>query len=79
MVFQLRIVSLPLPANLAHRGRHVETSSPLLVEAKLQVLRLTKVDVAPACSGSHIPGYIASPKLKDAGKVFVVSVNDAFV
>jgi peroxiredoxin 5 len=33
----------------------------------------------PTCSDSHIPGYIANPNLKDAGKVFVVSVNDAFV
>ena len=33
----------------------------------------------PACSESHIPGYINSPKLKGAGSVFVVSVNDAFV
>ncbi|KAF4126060.1 hypothetical protein GMORB2_1306 [Geosmithia morbida] len=31
------------------------------------------------CSSSHVPSYINSPKLKDAGKVFVVSVNDAFV
>lgn len=34
---------------------------------------------SPACSESHIPGYINSSKLKDAGNVFVVSVNDAFV
>ncbi|KAH7409946.1 AhpC/TSA family protein [Phaeosphaeria sp. MPI-PUGE-AT-0046c] len=34
---------------------------------------------SPACSESHIPGYVNSPKLKDAGKVFVVSVNDPFV
>jgi len=34
---------------------------------------------SPTCSDSHIPSYISSPKLKDAGKVFVVSVNDAFV
>ncbi|OCK82004.1 Redoxin [Lepidopterella palustris CBS 459.81] len=34
---------------------------------------------SPACSESHIPGYINSPKLRDAGSVFVVSVNDAFV
>ncbi|KAF2088434.1 AhpC/TSA family protein [Saccharata proteae CBS 121410] len=34
---------------------------------------------SPACSESHIPGYINSPKLKDAGSVFVVSVNDPFV
>jgi 2-Cys peroxiredoxin 5 len=34
---------------------------------------------SPSCSDSHIPGYINSAKLKDAGSVFVVSVNDAFV
>jgi len=34
---------------------------------------------SPSCSETHIPGYISSPKLKSAGKVFVVSVNDAFV
>jgi len=33
----------------------------------------------PSCSNSHIPGYINSKKLKDAGKVFVVAVNDPFV
>ncbi|KAL8784147.1 MAG: hypothetical protein Q9213_004121 [Squamulea squamosa] len=33
----------------------------------------------PSCSASHIPGYLNSQKLKNAGKVFVVSVNDAFV
>ncbi|OAA82076.1 Thioredoxin-like fold protein [Akanthomyces lecanii RCEF 1005] len=31
------------------------------------------------CSSKHIPSYINSPKLKDAGKVFVLSVNDPFV
>ncbi|TVY55855.1 Peroxisomal membrane associated protein 20 [Lachnellula cervina] len=34
---------------------------------------------SPTCTDSHIPGFIAHPKLKSAGKVFVVSVNDAFV
>ncbi|KAG9231034.1 Redoxin-domain-containing protein [Amylocarpus encephaloides] len=34
---------------------------------------------SPACSESHIPGYINHPKLKEAGKVFVVAVNDPFV
>jgi peroxiredoxin len=33
----------------------------------------------PSCSESHIPGYINYKNLKDAGDVFVVSVNDAFV
>ncbi|KXH66584.1 IBR domain-containing protein [Colletotrichum salicis] len=34
---------------------------------------------SPACSASHIPSYINHPKLKEAGSVFVVSVNDPFV
>ncbi|KAF4535711.1 Tsa family protein [Lasiodiplodia theobromae] len=34
---------------------------------------------SPACSSSHIPGYISHPKLAAAGQVFVVSVNDPFV
>ncbi|KAF2487269.1 AhpC/TSA family protein [Neohortaea acidophila] len=34
---------------------------------------------SPSCSAKHIPGYIKSPHLKDAGQVFVVSVNDPFV
>ncbi|CZS93634.1 probable peroxiredoxin-5, mitochondrial precursor [Rhynchosporium agropyri] len=34
---------------------------------------------SPTCSDSHIPEFLAHPKLKSAGKVFVVSVNDAFV
>ena len=34
---------------------------------------------SPSCSESHIPGYINYAGLKDAGEVFVVSVNDAFV
>jgi len=34
---------------------------------------------SPSCSNSHIPGYINHPGLKDAGQVFVVSVNDPFV
>lgn len=31
------------------------------------------------CSSSHVPSYLNHPKLKDAGSVFVVSVNDPFV
>ncbi|RDW78238.1 redoxin [Coleophoma crateriformis] len=34
---------------------------------------------SPSCSNSHIPGYINSPKLKSAGDVFVIAVNDPFV
>ncbi|KAK2609758.1 hypothetical protein N8I77_003244 [Diaporthe amygdali] len=34
---------------------------------------------SPGCSQKHIPSYLTHPNLKDAGKVFVVSVNDPFV
>lgn len=34
---------------------------------------------SPTCSDTHIPEYIKSASLSSAGKVFVVSVNDAFV
>ena len=34
---------------------------------------------SPACSSSHIPGYIQHPKTKDFDFVGVISVNDAFV
>lgn len=32
-----------------------------------------------ACSATHVPSYLRHPKIKDAGQVFVVAVNDAFV
>jgi peroxiredoxin len=32
-----------------------------------------------ACSQQHVPSYMSHPAIKDAGQVFVVSVNDAFV
>lgn len=34
---------------------------------------------SPACSAKHIPGYINHKALRNAGQVFVVSVNDPFV
>jgi 2-Cys peroxiredoxin 5 len=40
---------------------------------------LMVIPVGPTCSDSHIPGFIAHPKIGSAGKVFVISVNDAFV
>ncbi|OAP53784.1 hypothetical protein AYL99_12003 [Fonsecaea erecta] len=33
----------------------------------------------PGCSDYHVPGYINSNQLKDAGGAFVVSVHEAFV
>lgn len=35
--------------------------------------------LGPSCSNTHVPGFINHPKLKNAGKVFVVAVNDPFV
>lgn len=32
-----------------------------------------------ACSQQHVPSFMSHPSIKDAGQVFVVSVNDAFV
>jgi len=32
-----------------------------------------------ACSQQHVPSYMSHPRIGDAGQVFVVSVNDAFV
>ncbi|KAF2772534.1 Redoxin [Teratosphaeria nubilosa] len=34
---------------------------------------------SPSCSETHVPGYINFKDLKNAGKVFVVAVNDPFV
>lgn len=34
---------------------------------------------SPACSDTHVPGYIADPKTKQFDKVFCIGVNDAFV
>ncbi|KAJ5976188.1 hypothetical protein N7481_009895 [Penicillium waksmanii] len=51
-----------------------------LVENSPRDLELTTfARPGPACSASHIPGYINHPKLKEAGPVFVVAVNDPFV
>jgi len=36
-------------------------------------------NIGPSCSNSHVPGYINHKKLKDAGNVFVIAVNDPFV
>jgi 2-Cys peroxiredoxin 5 len=43
-----------------------------------RISKLTR-NPGPTCSDSHIPGFIKHPKIKGAGKVFVVSVNDPFV
>ncbi|KAJ5505652.1 Redoxin [Penicillium expansum] len=39
----------------------------------------TPAAFSPACSSTHVPGFINHPKLKEAGQAFVISVNDPFV
>lgn len=34
---------------------------------------------SPGCSQKHIPSYLTHPNLKEAGKTFVISINDPFV
>ena len=60
---------------LSYVHTHHLTPEPESYQLDIILIALT----GPACSDTHIPGYIAHSKLKSAGKVFVVSVNDAFV
>lgn len=64
--FAQRLISF----NLALASLHVRLQTALTANLK---------PTGPSCSSTHIPGYIHSSKLKNAGKVFVVSINDPFV
>lgn len=57
----------------------LENISKLMAPQFHTLLGVLTHSIGPACSETHIPGYINSSKLKSAGKVFVVAVNDAFV
>jgi 2-Cys peroxiredoxin 5 len=46
---------------------------------KQKLLFGTDILQGPACSSTHVPGFINHPKLKEAGQAFVISVNDPFV
>ena len=59
------------PGNKVNLAEEMDTGKSLLIGVPAAF--------SPSCSNSHIPGYISHPKLSSAGKVFVVSVNDAFV
>ncbi|KAK6953582.1 hypothetical protein Daesc_005887 [Daldinia eschscholtzii] len=59
------------PGNKVNLAKEFETADGVIVGVPAAF--------SGACSEKHIPSYIKSPKLKDAGRVFVVSVNDAFV
>ncbi|CAD0055793.1 unnamed protein product [Aureobasidium pullulans] len=56
----------------------VKVSIPKLLKGKGLIIGVPAA-FSPSCSESHIPGYINYKNLKDAGDVFVVSVNDPFV
>lgn len=43
------------------------------------LIPVADVMAGPSCSNSHIPGFINHKKLKSAGDVFVIAVNDPFV
>lgn len=59
------------PGNKVNLAREFEAANGVIVGVPAAF--------SGACSEKHIPSYIQSPKLRDAGRVFVVSVNDAFV
>ena len=78
------------PGNLVNLSEELETGNGLIIGVPAAFsmvffgsggsLRLsTKGTSGPSCSNSHVPGFMNHPKLKDAGKVFVVAVNDPFV
>ncbi|KAH6677430.1 Redoxin [Halenospora varia] len=59
------------PGNKVNLSEEVKTGKSLLIGVPAAF--------SPGCSNSHIPGYINHKSLKDAGKVFVIAVNDPFV
>ncbi|KAI1807455.1 AhpC/TSA family protein [Daldinia bambusicola] len=59
------------PGNKVNLAKEFETANGVIVGVPAAF--------SGACSEKHVPSYIKSPKLRDAGRVFVVSVNDAFV
>jgi 2-Cys peroxiredoxin 5 len=63
---------LTLTASAPEQVRWRPTMPPLRIS-------IANVMIGPSCSNSHIPGFINHKKLKSAGDVFVVAVNDPFV
>ncbi|RYP19783.1 hypothetical protein DL767_009589 [Monosporascus sp. MG133] len=59
------------PGNKVSLGRELAGTSGLIIGVPAAF--------SGACSQVHVPGYINHPRIKDAGRVFVVSVNDPFV
>ncbi|RYO85976.1 hypothetical protein DL766_001841 [Monosporascus sp. MC13-8B] len=59
------------PGNKVSLGRELAGASGLIIGVPAAF--------SGACSQVHVPGYVKHPRIKDAGRVFVVSVNDPFV
>lgn len=75
------------PGNKVNLAKELKGKGMVIgVPAAFSTVRLEQLMCAiadnftgPACSATHIPAYVNHAKLKDAGDVFVVSVNDPFV
>ncbi|PGH26580.1 hypothetical protein AJ80_01709 [Polytolypa hystricis UAMH7299] len=67
----LEVLAENSPGNNVNLAKELGTGKGLIIG--------TPGAFSPACSATHVPGYINHPKLKDAGKVFVLAVNDPFV
>ena len=71
----------PIPSTELHEsspGNKINLANELSSQKKALIIGVPGA-FSPACSASHVPGYISHPALKNAGKVFVIGVNDAFV
>lgn len=76
------LAGTPIPSVALHEsspGNKVDLAAELA--NKKGVIIGVPAAFSPACSSSHVPGFMNHPKVKDgsAGSVFVVAVNDAFV
>ncbi|KAJ5809808.1 Redoxin [Penicillium pulvis] len=64
---------------LVENSPATRSTSPRSSRARVLLSAFPLLSVRPACSSTHVPGFINHPKLKEAGQVFVVAVNDPFV
>ncbi|KAF3763791.1 Redoxin-domain-containing protein [Cryphonectria parasitica EP155] len=67
----LEVLAEGSPANKVNLAKELATGKGLIIGVPGAF--------SPGCSQKHIPSYLKHPNLQDAGKVFVVSVNDPFV
>ncbi|KAG0647073.1 Antioxidant enzyme [Hyphodiscus hymeniophilus] len=68
---QLNVLVEDSPGNKVNLAEEISKGKSLIIGVPAAF--------SPSCSNSHIPGYINHKKLKSAGNVFVVAVNDPFV